>query len=378
MNTSVNAAVSIRQCTAGDLAALGLHEPPNARIAAGFLDRQTAGDLIYATAWTGEAPHGGAVLDFRAGPVPELKNLFVYSGSRRAGIGRALCLWLEDQARLAGHSGIILGVEPGNAAARNLYEDLGYRPTGDVSTYSYEYLDTAGNRTVATKTAEMYLKPLAAPAAGDVSEEDDAPAAVDAPAASKPTRAEPSRVLFYGVTGSGKSSAARAYAQATGLPEFSADDDIGWLPGWQQRTVEEQRDIAAAIAAQDRWVLDSAYGVWRDVVLPRAELVVGLDYPRWLSLARLVRRSLRRAWTREPVCNGNSETLVRLFAEDSIIRWHFRSFTRKRQVMRGLQADPETPPAVLFRHPRQLDAWLAQLPAQAPAESAGAGRAESL
>lgn len=357
--------VSIRDCAAGDLAALALHEPPGSRIAAGFLDRQTAGDLIYATAWTGETPHGGAVLDFRAGPVPELKHLFVYPGSRGAGIGRALCVWLEERARLAGHSGIILGVEPGNTAARELYKDLGYRATGDVSTYSYEYLDTAGNRATATERTEMYRKQLAAPEA------------TDAPAAAKPTPAAPSRVLFYGVTGSGKSSAARAYAQATGLPEFSADDDIGWLPGWQQRTVEEQRDIAAAIAAQDRWVLDSAYGVWRDVVLPRAELVVGLDYPRWLSLARLVRRSLRRSLTREPVCNGNHETLARLFIEDSIIRWHFRSFTRKRQVMRGLQADPGMPPTILFSHPRQLDAWLAQLSAKA-AQPASAGRAESL
>jgi adenylate kinase family enzyme/GNAT superfamily N-acetyltransferase len=376
----MNISVIIRQCTAGDLAALGLHEPPGSRIAAGFLDRQTAGDLIYATAWTGETPHGGAVLDFRAGPVPELKHLFVYPGSRGAGIGRALCLWLEEQARLAGHRAIVLGVEPGNTAARNLYEDLGYRSTGDVSTYSYEHLDEAGNRTVATETAETYLKPLAALAAADAPAAVDTPSAIgalDAPAASKPTQAAPSRVLFYGVTGSGKSSAARAYAQATGLPEFSADDDIGWLPGWQQRTVEEQRDIAAAIAAQDRWVLDSAYGVWRDVVLPRAELVVGLDYPRWLSLARLVRRSLRRALTREPVCNGNHETLARLFIEDSIIRWHFRSFTRKRQVMRGLEADPGMPPTILFSHPRQLDAWLAQLSAKA-AKPAGAGRAQSL
>ncbi|MGP4032350.1 adenylate kinase [Pseudarthrobacter sp. 1C304] len=184
----------------------------------------------------------------------------------------------------------------------------------------------------------------------------------------------PSRVLFYGVTGSGKSSAARAYAAATGLPEYSADDDIGWLPGWQQRTVEEQRDLAAAVAGQDRWVLDSAYGVWRDVVVPRAELIIGLDYPRWLSLARLVRRSLRRAVTRESVCNGNHETLARLFIQDSIIRWHFRSFTRKRQVMRSLHSDPAMPPVVLFRHPRQLDAWLAQL----PAGSTAAGQAESL
>lgn len=355
----MNASVIIRKCEASDLSCLVRHEPSNARIAEGFLQRQTAGELIYATAWTGDTPHGGAVLDFRAGPVPELKHLFVYPGSRGAGIAKALCLWLEEQARLAGRSEIILGVDPGNTAALHLYLALDYRPTGGTATYSYEALDAAGTRTVAKETADWYRKPLGALNAGTAVE---------------PPPAAPCRVLFYGVTGSGKSSAARAYARATGLPEFSADDDVGWLPGWQQRNVEEQRDLAAAIAALDRWVLDSAYGVWRDVVLPRAELVVGLDYPRWLSLARLVRRTLRRAVTREPVCNGNRETLARLFINDSIIRWHFRSFTRKRQVMRSIHADPAMPPAVLFRHPRELDAWLAQL----SATGAGSGRAESL
>ncbi|WP_237393861.1 hypothetical protein [Pseudarthrobacter sp. ATCC 49987] len=67
-------------------------------------------------------------------------------------------------------------------------------------------------------------------------------------------------------------------------------------------------------------MLDSAYGAWCDVVLPRAELIVGLDYPRWLSLARLVRRTLRRVLTREPVCNGNEETIAGIFIEDSILR----------------------------------------------------------
>ena len=219
--------------------------------------------------------------------------------------------------------------------------------------------NAAGNPTVATETAAMFRKGLGSPSAAG------------APDAGEPGPPAPSRVIFYGVTGSGKSSAARAYARATGLPEFSADDDIGWLPGWQQRTVQEQRDIAARIAGRNQWVLDSAYGAWRDVVLPRAELIVGLDYPRWLSLARLVRRTLRRAVTREPVCNGNQETIARIFISDSIIRWHFRSFTRKRKVMRGLAADPGMPTTILFGHPRELDAWLAALPASPP-------RAESL
>lgn len=186
----------------------------------------------------------------------------------------------------------------------------------------------------------------------------------------KPIPANPSRVLFYGVTGSGKSSAAQAYAAASGLPEFSADDDIGWLPGWQQRGVDEQREIAADVAARDHWVLDSAYGAWRDIVVPRAELVVALDYPRWLSLSRLVRRSVRRVIAKEQVCNGNTETLGRLFARDSIFYWHFNSFARKRRVFREWQFNPGMPPVLVFRRPADLNDWLAQVPAAARPRSA--------
>lgn len=181
--------------------------------------------------------------------------------------------------------------------------------------------------------------------------------------------AAPSRVLFYGVTGSGKSSAARAYAARMGLPEFSADDDVGWLPGWRQPNTAQQRDLAARIAGQDQWVLDSAYGVWRDLVVPRAELIVGLDYPRWLSLLRLIRRSVRRVAVREEVCNGNRKSFKRLFARDSIIGWHFRSFRRKRRVMRALQRVPGKAEVLLFRHPRELEAWLQRLPQGEPRPS---------
>lgn len=167
------------------------------------------------------------------------------------------------------------------------------------------------------------------------------------------------RVLFHGVTGSGKTSAAHAYARATGLPEFSADDDLGWLPGWTSRPLEDQIRAAAGIAAQDRWVLDSAYSTWRHLILPRAELVVFLDYPRWLSLGRLLRRTVLRVVSREPVCNGNRETLRRALARESIIRWHFATFHSKRADIARITADPSMPPVLSFRRPRDLDAWIA-------------------
>jgi len=167
------------------------------------------------------------------------------------------------------------------------------------------------------------------------------------------------RVVFHGVTGSGKTSAAHAYGRVCGVPVFFADEDLGWLPGWENRAHEDQRRIAAGITEQDRWVLDSAYSSWRDLVLARAELIVFLDYPRWLSLGRLLRRTLRRILSGEPVCNGNRETLRRVLARDSIIGWHFRSFSRKRRAIEEIAADPSMPPVLSFLRPADLNAWLA-------------------
>ena len=99
----------------------------------------------------------------------------------------------------------------------------------------------------------------------------------------------PDRVLVYGVTGSGKSTAALAIGARTGHP-VTLVDELTWLPGWVPVDGAVQRDLISEVVAGERWLLDSAYGAWLDLVLPHAELVVGLDYPRWLSLGRLVRQ----------------------------------------------------------------------------------------
>lgn len=165
------------------------------------------------------------------------------------------------------------------------------------------------------------------------------------------------RILVYGVTGSGKSTLAGGISERTGIPWHSVDD-FTWQPHWQPTPDDEQRRIAAAICAQDRWVLDTAYGGWRDLVLARADLVVALDYPRSVSLARLLRRSIARATDQRPVCNGNTETWRQLVSDDSIVRWHFRSFSTKRQQIRGWAADGIAPAVLRMTSPRATQAWL--------------------
>jgi ribosomal protein S18 acetylase RimI-like enzyme len=57
--------------------------------------------------------------------VPSL-GIYVRAEMRRMGLGRLLMLYLHAAARLRGASKIRLKVYPNNAAARRLYEQLGY------------------------------------------------------------------------------------------------------------------------------------------------------------------------------------------------------------------------------------------------------------
>jgi adenylate kinase family enzyme len=165
------------------------------------------------------------------------------------------------------------------------------------------------------------------------------------------------RILLHGVTGSGKTTLAARLGEVTGLPWVEADS-VTWQPGWVQRPEEEQRRRVAELCAGESWILDSAYQSWSDVVLRRAQLVVGLDYPRWLSLGRLLRRTVGRTIDRKPICNGNVETWRQTFSGESIVLWHFRSFAAKRERLDAWEADPAMPPVRRLRSPAALERWL--------------------
>lgn len=165
---------------------------------------------------------------------------------------------------------------------------------------------------------------------------------------------------MYGVTGSGKTTMAREIAARTGLP-WHEIDNLTWEPGWVVVPVDEQRRRVAAICAGERWILDTAYGAWLEVPLERVQLIVALDYPRWRSLWRLIRRTLLRNFDHKPICNGNTESLRQTFSRNSIILWHFQSFARKRDRIRAWAADESGPDVVRLISPAAAQRWLHSL-----------------
>ena len=166
------------------------------------------------------------------------------------------------------------------------------------------------------------------------------------------------RILLYGVTGSGKTSLAERVSRATGIPWHSVDD-LTWMPGWQEVPLDEQKRKLSAVCSCEEWILDTAYAKWSEIPLARAEIIVGLDYPRWVSFGRLLKRTLQRAIDGKPICNGNRETWKLMFSKDSILIWHFKSFKRKRQRLNQWLEEGRN--VVLLRSPRETERWLSNL-----------------
>lgn len=175
----------------------------------------------------------------------------------------------------------------------------------------------------------------------------------------------PRRILISGVTGSGKTTLAKQVAARTGLPLIDVDE-LTWLPGWVEVPHADQRRRIDELTSQSEWVMDTAYGKWMDIPEVRAELIVCLDYPRWLSFGRLLRRTYSRLVDHQHCCNGNVENWRRVFSRNSILVWHFKSFHNKKQRARAWQSDPNKS-VKAFTHPRQASEWLTSLtPEDAP------------
>jgi adenylate kinase family enzyme len=123
------------------------------------------------------------------------------------------------------------------------------------------------------------------------------------------------RVVVLGNTGSGKSTFSGALAARLGVPYADADD-LFWLPGWVEVDNDEFRRRLDETTRADSWVLAGNYlSRATDITWPRADTIVWLDMPLPLVLYRSVSRTARRAITRQPVCNGNTEKLRFLLPE---------------------------------------------------------------
>ena len=174
------------------------------------------------------------------------------------------------------------------------------------------------------------------------------------------------RIVVIGTTSSGKSTLAERLAERLGM-NFIELDALHLEPNWQEAPLEIFRErVEAALWQAERWVVAGNYHVVRDLVWPKAEAVIWLDYSLWRIFWQLTRRTFSRWWRQELLWGTNTEPLwahLRFWSKESLYNWLFKTYGKRKREIPMLLSQPEHQHLRLiqFKSPRETEEWLERL-----------------
>ncbi|MGE0725377.1 MAG: topology modulation protein [Alphaproteobacteria bacterium] len=168
----------------------------------------------------------------------------------------------------------------------------------------------------------------------------------------------PQRIVVVGCSGGGKSTLARAIGARLGLPVVHLDV-LFWRPGWVESPREPFRARVAEALAGDRWVVDGSFANSLDLRLPRADLLVEVDLPRWRCILRALRRVVRYHGRNRPdLAPGCPEKFDPAFLR---YIWRYRRDTWPKMAA-GIAAHGPHVPRVRLAGDRAMAAFVEGLP----------------
>ena len=141
-------------------------------------------------------------------------------------------------------------------------------------------------------------------------------------------------------------------------------DALNWEPDWTAAETDVFRQRVRDALTGEAWVVDGNYSAVRDLVWPRAAMLVWLNLPYRVVSWRLLWRTLKRVFTREELWNGNREVFrTQFLSTDSLFRWQAGTFRRLRvSIPQSLeQLEHGHLDVVVLRSGGEVREWLAAL-----------------
>lgn len=100
------------------------------------------------------------------------------------------------------------------------------------------------------------------------------------------------KILVIGSPGAGKSTLTKKMSQISGIPAIHLDA-LFWQPHWTETPQTEWLEIVRKIIKNKKWIMDGNFSSSFDIRIPTADLIVFLDFPRWICMWRIFQRVLQ-------------------------------------------------------------------------------------
>lgn len=162
-------------------------------------------------------------------------------------------------------------------------------------------------------------------------------------------------IFVVGTSGSGKSTAAKRISVALGYKHVEIDSFF-WLPNWTQRNEVELARLLQIALSNPPVVMDGNYAT--NGICPSAgDVLIFLDYPRWRTIFRLIRRSLTRVILRKELWSGNREEFKFLISRDpelNPILHALRTHSSRHETYTKLLEESQHTSNHIIKTPKQL------------------------
>ncbi len=168
-------------------------------------------------------------------------------------------------------------------------------------------------------------------------------------------------VAIIGSPGSGKSTFARKLGAATGLPVVHLDtehhrqdkDYYTNIGSWDRYVLSEIK--------KETWIIEGNFSSTFEQRFAKADTIIYIDTPRWLTIPRLFRRLFHRSPERRPeMPEGWSEKFNYKFFRYA---WRFK-YRRRPIYMDMLQQLPKTKSVYILKNKREVNNFLINVMAQ--------------